>query len=106
MFIYQFLRWATSFLSIISSEASRDSLRSTMTCIAKEDLRWFTETPVLPRLFQCRENQPKACFHGGAFFEAIGADFDHFFFLMMRLPPRSTLFPYTPLFRSRRLSSG
>src|SRR5437868_13200743 len=24
-----------------------------------------------------------------------------FFFLMMRLPPRSTLFPYTTLFRSR-----
>src|SRR2546430_14508101 len=23
-----------------------------------------------------------------------------FFFLMIRLPPRSTLFPYTPLFRS------
>src|SRR3712207_9062559 len=25
-----------------------------------------------------------------------------FFFLMMRPPPRSTLFPYTPLFRSLR----
>src|SRR3712207_8834467 len=25
-----------------------------------------------------------------------------FFFLMMRRPPRSTLFPYTTLFRSRR----
>src|SRR2546430_17720219 len=25
-----------------------------------------------------------------------------FFFLMIRRPPRSTLFPYTPLFRSRR----
>src|ERR1035438_7222998 len=24
----------------------------------------------------------------------------HFFFLMMRRPPSSTLFPYTPLFRS------
>src|SRR5439155_21583929 len=24
----------------------------------------------------------------------------HFFFLMIRLPPRSTLFPYTTLFRS------
>src|SRR5438445_4176821 len=37
----------------------------------------------------------------------------HFFFLMIRRPPRSTLFPYTTLFRShglvgglRRLSSG
>src|SRR2546422_7435379 len=27
-----------------------------------------------------------------------------FFFLMIRRPPRSTLFPYTTLFRSRRLS--
>src|SRR5258708_29643086 len=26
--------------------------------------------------------------------------FPSFFFLMIRLPPRSTLFPYTPLFRS------
>src|SRR3712207_7357859 len=28
----------------------------------------------------------------------------YFFFLMIRRPPRSTLFPYTTLFRSRRLS--
>src|SRR3712207_7175819 len=28
-----------------------------------------------------------------------------FFFLMIRRPPRSTLFPYTTLFRSRRWSS-
>src|ERR1039457_7539776 len=28
--------------------------------------------------------------------------FDLFFFLMIRRPPRSTLFPYTTLFRSRR----
>src|SRR2546422_7872994 len=28
-----------------------------------------------------------------------------FFFLMIRRPPRSTLFPYTTLFRSLRLSS-
>src|SRR5260221_1908999 len=27
--------------------------------------------------------------------------FIHFFFLMIRRPPRSTLFPYTTLFRSR-----
>src|SRR5205809_3440487 len=29
--------------------------------------------------------------------------FSFFFFLMIRRPPRSTLFPYTTLFRSRRL---
>src|SRR2546425_12478550 len=28
--------------------------------------------------------------------------FTFFFFLMIRRPPRSTLFPYTTLFRSRR----
>src|SRR2546430_17603135 len=29
-----------------------------------------------------------------------------FFFLMIRRPPRSTLFPYTTLFRSRRDQAG
>src|SRR2546422_5559162 len=29
-----------------------------------------------------------------------------FFFLMIRRPPRSTLFPYTTLFRSHRASGG
>src|SRR5438876_5020547 len=29
-----------------------------------------------------------------------------FFFLMIRRPPRSTLFPYTTLFRSRRRQEG
>src|SRR3712207_6849840 len=29
-----------------------------------------------------------------------------FFFLMIRRPPRSTLFPYTTLFRSQRLAAG
>src|SRR5256885_5360422 len=29
----------------------------------------------------------------------------HFFFLMIRRPPRSTLFPYTTLFRSRQNQS-
>src|SRR5438270_11257614 len=30
----------------------------------------------------------------------------HFFFLMIRRPPRSTLFPYTTLFRSRNYIGG
>src|SRR5258707_4565547 len=34
-----------------------------------------------------------------------GIDSVFFFFLMIRRPPRSTLFPYTTLFRSRRDSS-
>src|SRR6266704_5639080 len=32
--------------------------------------------------------------------------FSFFFFLMIRRPPRSTLFPYTTLFRSRPRSSS
>src|SRR6266480_6600424 len=32
--------------------------------------------------------------------EFFERDCDHFFFLMIRRPPRSTLFPYTTLFRS------
>src|SRR2546430_11287131 len=32
--------------------------------------------------------------------------FSFFFFLMIRRPPRSTLFPYTTLFRSDRLARG
>src|SRR5712664_4334672 len=32
--------------------------------------------------------------------------FPCFFFLMIRRPPRSTLFPYTTLFRPRRLRRG
>src|SRR2546428_3927909 len=30
-------------------------------------------------------------------------EFENFFFLMIRRPPRSTLFPYTTLFRSNQL---
>src|SRR2546430_10446252 len=30
----------------------------------------------------------------------------YFFFLMIRRPPRSTLFPYTTLFRSRRVAEA
>src|SRR6202012_6308734 len=38
------------------------------------------------------------------FFRAVGcvrSFYSPFFFLMIRRPPRSTLFPYTTLFRSR-----
>src|SRR2546422_5576826 len=37
------------------------------------------------------------CYHAGA----GSLSFIGFFFLMIRRPPRSTLFPYTTLFRSR-----
>src|SRR5687768_822717 len=45
--------------------------------------------------------------HGGCVFGSAG-DSVIFFFLMIRRPPRSTLFPYTTLFRSRsrRRSAG
>src|SRR3989442_12438563 len=34
----------------------------------------------------------------------VGHRSSFFFFLMIRRPPRSTLFPYTTLFRSRRVA--
>src|SRR2546430_4111920 len=34
------------------------------------------------------------------------SDYVFFFFLMIRRPPRSTLFPYTTLFRSRQVGDG
>src|SRR6266498_419130 len=41
------------------------------------------------------------CGVGGSVFLFV-MDYEHvFFFLMIRRPPRSTLFPYTTLFRSR-----
>src|SRR5260370_9796557 len=36
------------------------------------------------------------------FFSRVSRDIYSFFFLMIRRPPRSTLFPYTTLFRSKR----
>src|SRR5258707_15287530 len=44
------------------------------------------------------------CFHFFLFFLFKCKSFYHyfFFFLMIRRPPRSTLFPYTTLFRSRQ----
>src|SRR5256885_11405233 len=39
-------------------------------------------------------------------FCAEGAAFVYFFFLMIRRPPRSTLFPYTTLFRSLAVDEG
>src|SRR5258705_7561024 len=41
-----------------------------------------------------------------SFFSFSLATFFRFFFLMIRRPPRSTLFPYTTLFRSRRRESS
>src|SRR5947209_20186047 len=40
------------------------------------------------------------CLPGAAACVAIVSSFTIFFFLMIRRPPRSTLFPYTTLFRS------
>src|SRR6476620_10506677 len=39
-------------------------------------------------------------------FSSVENVFLLFFFLMIRRPPRSTLFPYTTLFRSRRAGDG
>src|SRR5829696_4218472 len=39
-------------------------------------------------------------------FASVSLELVFFFFLMIRRPPRSTLFPYTTLFRSARRGSG
>src|SRR2546422_620627 len=44
-----------------------------------------------------------ACEH---YLSHLVCDLFAFFFLMIRRPPRSTLFPYTTLFRSDRKSTG
>src|ERR1019366_10686024 len=43
--------------------------------------------------------RPRAC-HAHRVFARLHCLFCFFFFLMIRRPPRSTLFPYTTLFRS------
>src|SRR5262245_66651878 len=45
-------------------------------------------------------------FHVLYFFSCSRLFFSYLFFLMIRRPPRSTLFPYTTLFRSRSSSSA
>src|SRR3989337_3265494 len=47
-------------------------------------------TPMTPKLVGCKSRSSTAC--------RVSRHF--FFFLMIRRPPRSTLFPYTTLFRS------
>src|SRR5262245_66157723 len=44
--------------------------------------------------------------HCLALFSVVCFSFSFFFFLIIRLPPRSTLFPYTTLFRSLRNLGG
>src|SRR5262245_36425817 len=46
------------------------------------------------------------CGHHLAVFVLFTASFFRFFFFMIRRPPRSTLFPYTTLFRSHARSGG
>ena len=62
--------------------------------VARVD-RIDAEAPVKerkPHLEQRRKRQPR-------YHVILWDDNDHIFFLMIRRPPRSTLFPYTTLFR-------
>src|SRR2546425_7468719 len=43
--------------------------------------------------------------HRSVYAQYLSASYMDFFFLMIRRPPRSTLFPYTTLFRSRQARS-
>src|SRR5713226_10002334 len=60
--------------------------------------------PNLGGFFMVRSYYPSE-FHADYFdferIEALKPALESFFFLMIRRPPRSTLFPYTTLFRSR-----
>src|SRR6202022_4467113 len=47
---------------------------------------------------KCRGERAHGIIHHAG--RAAARDLYSFFFLMIRRPPRSTLFPYTPLFRS------
>src|SRR5207244_11121267 len=47
-------------------------------------------------------SQLVALFSSSRYFPAVSPSSCLFFFLMFRRPPRSTLFPYTTLFRSRQ----
>src|ERR1039457_5903118 len=48
----------------------------------------------------CRPTMPYLDRMARGAIQIIGISQDYFFFLMIRRPPRSTLFPYTTLFRS------
>src|SRR2546421_11131555 len=69
---------------------------------------WLHSDSSLHRLATSALTPVSVCFHRlGAFFVFVGSLFVvfsvlfcFFFFLMIRRPPRSTLFPYTTLFRS------
>src|ERR1035437_5556320 len=56
-----------------------------------------------PNTLYCTQNLQRVsdvCKHTRRSVAAENLTFDLFFFLMIRRPPRSTLFPYTTLFRS------
>src|SRR5205823_14563909 len=59
---------------------------------------WFTLSKTLHAATYMCEN--------GYMFTCTMLDLHPFFFLMIRRPPRSTLFPYTTLFRSRMTVDG
>src|SRR6266850_3846183 len=71
-----------------------------------QDFVW-SDWQIVNTYSNCIEDGIGCCANGwndGGFTNA-----DHIFFLMFLLPPRSTLFPYTTLFRSRpsrHLASG
>src|ERR1039457_1934226 len=66
--------------------------------------RTWTDGPGVVRARQRRQRPPLRADHRGHMHLLCAARF--FFFLMIRRPPRSTLFPYTTLFRSSTATSG
>src|ERR1017187_7445852 len=78
------------------SEEHTSELQSPM------DLVWrlLLENHLLARLFQCSPDLAPGSIVQRPLEAAVGSRATLVFFLMIRRPPRSTLFPYTTLFRS------
>src|ERR1039457_1424302 len=66
---------------------------------------WELETLVLPRYYLDDRTRTDAapCPASAATKASLGRSRIGYFFLMIRRPPRSTLFPYTTLFRSQEI---
>src|SRR2546422_347104 len=68
-------------------------------CLKKKQMYAFMP-PNLGGCSMCRSSDHSQCQADYFYFARIDALTPAFFFLMIRRPPRSTLFPYTTLFRS------
>src|ERR1039458_8672326 len=66
-----------------------------------QSLRHLVCRLLLEKILVCRAVSQRSCQLDHGAWRQLQRDLLLFFFLMIRRPPRSTLFPYTTLFRSR-----